>query len=509
MKNNKIFNLILIFWVTLFSFNLRVDAAKELTCIYESKNWNYKITQSSDGVIETYALVTKNGNSRYDSYGGKVVFDTNKYNNNELSGCPDFAGVPVGFKNLYVVDNNKEIKKMGCDVLELISQETQVVKPVYKELTCLYEKKGINNSHSADIYKVLLTQDINGIITLYKNKKDVGFYDYSSYWKEQDTFTLNDSLDIDPVTGGLLSCPKSKTTSKKKVGHVEFFGDSSGEDLLVEEHFELLNFLDESDKTALVAKNDVGYGKSCSSISSNEKWLTEFNSNYYGGSCLYESDTEWGCHIIEVNMSTNVVNVVDSFVKKNLGYYEYLSALDFDTFTPHYIKSSAESVGCPPILDVKISKSIIYDTKVATGKVAYGGRSGGNFYDMIATRGYNVFTGEELKLGDPVLRFEIIDNFDDCGDLFGGNDIFVKGVSTIITIIKIAIPIVLVFLGSFDFIQAVFSGNEDGMKKAKSRFIKRLLIAVCIFFIPGILKLILTIADSIWGGISTDLCGLL
>ena len=34
-----------------------------------------------------------------------------------------------------------------------------------------------------------------------------------------------------------------------------------------------------------------------------------------------------------------------------------------------------------------------------------------------------------------------------------------------------------------DFAKAIFSGNEDGMKKAQAKFIKRVIIAVVIFLI--------------------------
>ena len=64
-------------------------------------------------------------------------------------------------------------------------------------------------------------------------------------------------------------------------------------------------------------------------------------------------------------------------------------------------------------------------------------------------------------------------------------------------------------LGTLDFAKAIFAGSEDNMKKAQSKFIMRVMVAICIFLIPTLIKLILTIASGIWGNISPDFCGIL
>ena len=75
--------------------------------------------------------------------------------------------------------------------------------------------------------------------------------------------------------------------------------------------------------------------------------------------------------------------------------------------------------------------------------------------------------------------------------------------------VKIGIPIILLVLGSLDFAQAVFASNEDGIKKAQGKFIKRLIIAVVIFLIPSVLQLLLGIANTVWPEIDKTLCGIL
>lgn len=96
-----------------------------------------------------------------------------------------------------------------------------------------------------------------------------------------------------------------------------------------------------------------------------------------------------------------------------------------------------------------------------------------------------------------------------CEDLFKGAEDLLDMIKSVITIVKIAIPLILIVLGTIDFAQAIFSSNEDGIKKAQSKFTKRVIIAVVIFLIPSILKALLSIAHSIWPVVDATLCGII
>ena len=67
----------------------------------------------------------------------------------------------------------------------------------------------------------------------------------------------------------------------------------------------------------------------------------------------------------------------------------------------------------------------------------------------------------------------------------------------------------MIVLGSLDFAQAVFASSEDQIKKAQSKFVKRLIIGAVIFMIPSVLKVILTLAHSIWPVVDASLCGII
>ena len=84
-----------------------------------------------------------------------------------------------------------------------------------------------------------------------------------------------------------------------------------------------------------------------------------------------------------------------------------------------------------------------------------------------------------------------------------------NALKAIVSVVKIIVPIILLVLGSLDFAQAILSSNDDGIKKAQSKFIRRLILGVVIFLIPSMLKAILTIANTVWPIIDADLCGII
>ena len=96
-----------------------------------------------------------------------------------------------------------------------------------------------------------------------------------------------------------------------------------------------------------------------------------------------------------------------------------------------------------------------------------------------------------------------------CEDLFKDADDLLDLIKSGITIVKIAIPLILIVMGTMDFAQAIFASSEDGIKKAQSKFTKRVIIAVVIFLIPSILKALLSIAHSIWPVVDATLCGII
>lgn len=85
---------------------------------------------------------------------------------------------------------------------------------------------------------------------------------------------------------------------------------------------------------------------------------------------------------------------------------------------------------------------------------------------------------------------------DDCGDLLG--DTLISEINSYLLYIKIAVPIIIIVMGSIDFGTAFIASDEDKMKKAQKKFIMRLIIGMVIFFIPTIINALLKIANDVW-----------
>lgn len=99
-----------------------------------------------------------------------------------------------------------------------------------------------------------------------------------------------------------------------------------------------------------------------------------------------------------------------------------------------------------------------------------------------------------------------------CGSLdleFSGMIPYV--VSMIVTIIKFAVPVLLVIFGMIDFLKSVSASKEDEIKKGRQTFINRVIAAIIVFFIVYVVQLIVNFAsqgdDNIVGCFSCFISG--
>ena len=73
-----------------------------------------------------------------------------------------------------------------------------------------------------------------------------------------------------------------------------------------------------------------------------------------------------------------------------------------------------------------------------------------------------------------------------CETLFGSD--FLKFLNNnVFTIVRLAIPLLLILFTTFDFAKVVFIDDKDGIQKAGKRFGKRIVAAILVFLIPQIL----------------------
>lgn len=68
--------------------------------------------------------------------------------------------------------------------------------------------------------------------------------------------------------------------------------------------------------------------------------------------------------------------------------------------------------------------------------------------------------------------------------------------SMAINIIHIAVPVILVIMGSLDLFKGITAQKEDEIKKGQQVFIKRLILAAIIFFVVVIAKLLISVVAN-------------
>ena len=78
-----------------------------------------------------------------------------------------------------------------------------------------------------------------------------------------------------------------------------------------------------------------------------------------------------------------------------------------------------------------------------------------------------------------------------CGGLDITFDAMLPNVtSNVYTIVKIIIPVVLIFFGVLDMGKAVIQQKEDEIKKSQMLFVKRVIAAILVFLVASIVQLV-------------------
>ena len=74
----------------------------------------------------------------------------------------------------------------------------------------------------------------------------------------------------------------------------------------------------------------------------------------------------------------------------------------------------------------------------------------------------------------------------------------------LLTIFKIAIPLIIIVIGMFDLGKAVVAAKDDEIKKATKSLAMRAISGVIIFFVPTLVGFIFTLVDGFSGDVSAD-----
>lgn len=83
-----------------------------------------------------------------------------------------------------------------------------------------------------------------------------------------------------------------------------------------------------------------------------------------------------------------------------------------------------------------------------------------------------------------------------CGNISGIPEKIPSLTSDIVFIIQIVVPIILVIVGTIDFVKAITAGKDDEIKKGQQSFIKRLIAGALVFFVIVITKFLVSVVND-------------
>lgn len=72
----------------------------------------------------------------------------------------------------------------------------------------------------------------------------------------------------------------------------------------------------------------------------------------------------------------------------------------------------------------------------------------------------------------------------------GGMSVLPAITSLVVTLIKIAVPIILIIFGMLDLMKAVMTNDEKEMKGAQTKLLKRVIYAVSVFLVVSIVQIV-------------------
>lgn len=358
----------------------------------------------------------------------------------------------------------------------------------------------------------------NGPFQKKKNLKELFWYSgcagTGDYSKITGTKLSGDS------SGSLKSCPKYLITSDSSTGFyfisdINKYNEFKKNTCVVSSNYSGTYVLKKSANKAYSNNTKVGENEStkdnnkpCSEISKDDMWINKDSGAY--ASCLYSVDLDKnkGCVVVQLDFSKDGAITYDTaFPTSAMNVYNKTGS-DFNSY---YMEQNTEC-SCP-------ANRLQFSGDIVKGDLTYEL----NFGKIDADKKWktmNFVDSSGKNLCDPTkdmtgytydgynLKF-IFDEDITCADIIGEDGDLVDLLNTLVKLTKILVPVLLIVFGSLDFAKAIFSGDESGMKKAQSKFVKRLIISIAFFIAPTILKFILEIGHSIWDVVDADLCGIL
>lgn len=215
---------------------------------------------------------------------------------------------------------------------------------------------------------------------------------------------------------------------------------------------------------------------------------------------------------LQENTSSTVINndIKSCVYKIRDGNGTELQILE-DTYddVSKYTNLYTTNYGKYVVITVDMNKKVITSNNVADVLGTGSKLDGINYSNLIEANGkckatlfikdsINGGTVTEEEKGTPRVTVDWGDEVDvNCNGIIGTE--LIELLRTIFNWIKIVAPILVVVLGSVDFAGALLKDDKDALSKALGKFVKRLIVAIALFFIPTILNFLFDVYYSVRG----------
>lgn len=235
---------------------------------------------------------------------------------------------------------------------------------------------------------------------------------------------------------------------------------------------------------------------------------TIYNPNEEGKVCKYRYTGDIEVHVwySDADVRTSMVftktgNPLTSVISRDFNYGEWISYVgDSKTGCPYviFVNSKLTPLTGPSDCDTdEECTSSAFEYRIQLEKT--------NFFVGLFDK-YVESTAYCTNCSDVNFEFTYNSSEFDCKSLIGEG--MISLINQGLSIIKIIVPILVIGLGIFDFVRAIFASSEDDMKKAQKTFVRRLIIAVIIFFSPILINLVINITNEAAGFVNSGTCGI-
>ncbi len=346
------------------------------------------------------------------------------------------------------------------------------------ELVCIYDVKDYD-------YSTMIVQDANGSISLWKYFND-GDTEYTTditkpWWEKVDRVIEYETEYYDSYTKILTACPN----------YINYPLGGNGKIVLKDE--DTLGSIDHKLKEQKEGKLDMSnYYKNFEQPNFFDQ---EIDNNEWTKLCKYNLsnklyDEQYDSSTIELYYNNDLYVFKTSLILSAYNHqyiYTYFNLKNISNKCPENIYATVK-VGGTVFLSRVYTRFYLYDPKNE---------------NAVHTLIYNL----DSEIDNPSVEEIEIPKLDNCESLLG--DPIEEGTPAwylikVFNVLKYVAIILLIVLSILDFVTATAAQNEDEMKKATSKVIRRALLCVLIFLLPTLIGFILKyIADR-----AVDLCGI-